>query len=193
MKVMDISDWNDRIDWDSVIKTHHVEGVIVKISEGRGPADLYADQIAAAEEHGLPWGVYCYTHATTTDRAKEEAEVVLNAIEELGHGAPKLGIWYDVEDDDVLSLKKDDVTAICSAFITACNHRDYSAGIYASLYTFIDNIDVKALADYVPYWCAQYDRLCDFKEYFPENNLKGWQYTDAYEIDGAFYDMNEWY
>ena len=193
MKVIDISDWNDQINWEHVIETHHVEGVIVKISEGRTLSELYADHIAAAVEHGLPWGVYCYTHAQTAERAKEEAEVVLNAIEALGYGVPELGIWYDVEDGDVVSLSKADVTAICSAFITACNHRDYSAGIYASLCTLTDNIDVKALAPYVPYWCAQYDRLCDFEEYFPGNNLKGWQYTDSYEIDGAYYDMNEWY
>ncbi len=193
MKVIDISDWNDRINWDDAINRHHIEGVIVKISEGRTLSELYADHIAAAAEHGLPWGVYCYTHAETTERAEEEAAVVMDAIESLGYGTPELGIWYDVEDGNVLAHSKDDVTAICSAFIVACNHRDYSAGIYASFYTFLDNIDLQALASYVPCWCAQYDRICDFEKYFPDRRLTAWQYTDSYEMDGAYYDASEWY
>jgi lysozyme len=193
MKVVDLSDWNDQVNWNHLKENHGVEGVIVKISEGRTLSELYAKHIASAVANGLPWGVYCYTHAQTTERAKEEAEVVMEALKSLGFGKPSLDIWFDVEDGDVLSLDAGAITANCSAFITACNSKDYSAGLYASLYTFIDCISVSALADYVPYWCAQYDRQCDFLSHYPKNRLQAWQYTDHYEIDGNFYDMNEWY
>lgn len=189
--VIDISDWNDSIDWSKM--KNHCDGVIVKISEGRTLSNMYAKHIAAAVSAGLPFGVYCYTHATTTDRAMEEANTVLNALDALGYGKPELGIWFDVEDANTLSLDAEEITAIVSAFISECNSYDYSAGVYASLYTLIDKLNPYNLAGYVPYWCAQYADECEFPNYFNLLIFQGWQYTDKYEIDGNFYDRSEWY
>lgn len=192
MKVIDISGWNTDVDWSRLIG-EGVEGVTVKISEGRTLSELHGKHIAGAAARGLPWGVYCYTHAQTTERAEEEAAVVIGALKTLGYGAPPLGIWIDVEAPEVIGQDPDDVTAVCSAFISACNAVGYSAGIYASLSTLTDRINVNDLADYVPYWCAQYDNECNFYDYFPGRILQGWQFTDAFEIDGRIYDMSEWY
>lgn len=192
MLVTDLSDWNDHINWSHLIDAG-VGGVIVKISEGRSLTQLHGKHIAGAAARGLPWGAYCYTHAQTTERAKEEAQRVIAALEALGYGAPPLGIWFDVEVPEVIGQDRDDVTAICSAFISACNAAGYSAGIYASLSTLTDCINVNDLADYVPYWCAQYAEKCDFLDYYPDNRLTGWQWTDHYHIDGQSYDMSEWY
>ena len=193
MKVIDISDWNDHVNWSHMID-EGVEGVIVKISEGRTLSELHGKHISAAAARGLPWGVYCYTHAKTAARAEEEAEAVMDALNALGCGAPELGIWFDVEDSEVLALDKEDITAICSAFITACNAADYQAGIYASLYTLETSIGVEDLADYVPYWCSQYGASeCGFRDSYPDNILAGWQWTDCYSIGGQNYDMSEWY
>lgn len=193
MKVIDISDWNDHINWSHMID-EGVEGVIVKISEGRTLSELHGKHISAAAARGLPWGVYCYTHAKTAARAEEEAEAVIDALNALGCGAPELGIWFDVEDPEVLALDKENLTAVCSAFISACNAKDYQAGIYASLYTLETFIGVEELADYVPYWCAQYGvSECGFRDSCPDNILVGWQWTDCYSIGGQNYDMSEWY
>lgn len=51
----------------------------------------------------------------------------------------------------------------------------------------------KDLADYVPYWCAQYAEKCDFLDYYLDNRLAGWQCTDSYNIDGHNYDLSVWY
>lgn len=193
MNVIDVSDWNDHINWSHMID-EGVEGVIVKISEGRTLSELHGKHIAAASARGLSWGVYCYTHAQTTERAEEEAEVVIEALNALGCGAPELGIWFDVEDPEVLALDKENLTAVCSAFISACNAKDYQAGIYASLYILETSIGVEDLADYVPYWCAQYGTSeCGFRDSYPDNILAGWQWTDRYSIGGENYDMSEWY
>lgn len=192
MKVIDMSGWNTNIDWSRLVD-EGVEGVIVKISEGCTLSELHGKQIAGAAARGLKWGVYCYTHAQTTERAEEEAAVVIDALETLGYGAPPLGIWIDVEAPEVIGQDPDDVTAICSAFISTCNAAGYSAGIYASLSTLTDCLNLNDLADYVPTWCAQYDDECNFYDYFPGRILQGWQFTDAFEIDGRIYDMSEWY
>lgn len=192
MLVADLSDWNDHINWSHLIDAG-VGGVIVKISEGRSLTQLHGKHIAGASARGLKWGVYCYTHAQTTARAEEEAAVVIEALDALGYGAPPLGIWIDVEAPEVIGQDPDDVTAICSAFISACNAAGYSAGIYASLSTLTDCINVNDLADYVPYWCAQYNDECNFHDCFPGSILHGWQFTEKFEIDGRKYDMSEWY
>lgn len=192
MLVTDLSDWNDHINWSHLIAAG-VGGAIVKISEGRSLTQLHGKHIAGAEARGLPWGVYCYTHARTTERAEEEAQIVIDALETLGYGAPTLGIWIDVEAPEVIGQDPDDVTAVCSAFISACNAAGYSAGIYASLSTLIDCMNLNDLADYVPTWCAQYEDECNFHDYFPGRILQGWQFTETFEIDGRNYDMSEWY
>lgn len=192
MNVVDLSDWNDYINWSHMID-EGVEGVIVKISEGRTLSELHGKHIAGTSARGLPWGVYCYTHAQTTARAEEEAAVVIEALDALGYGAPPLGIWIDVEAPETIGQDREDVTAICSAFISACNTAGYSAGIYASLSTLTDCINVNDLDDYVPYWCAQYAEKCDFLDYYPDNRLVGWQCTDSYIIDGNTYDLSVWY
>lgn len=155
--------------------------------------ELHGKHIAGAEARGLPWGVYCYTHAQTTERAREEAKKVLEALEALGYGKPPLGIWIDAEAPEVIGQDREDVTAICSAFISTCNAAGYSAGIYASLSTITDCMNLDDLADYVPYWCAQYNDECNFHDYFPGRILHGWQFTEKFEIDGRNYDMSEWY
>ena len=193
MNVIDLSDWNENVDWSRFID-HGIGGVIVKISEGRTLSELFAKNIAGAAAHGLPWGVYCFSHAQTTERAEEEAEVVIEALGALGYGAPPLGIWIDVEAPETIGQDREDVTAICSAFISTCNAAGYSAGIYASLYTLENFIGVEDLADYVPYWCAQYGASeCGFRDSYPGNILAGWQWTDCYSIGGENYDMSEWY
>lgn len=192
MLVTDLSDWNDHINWSHMIDKG-VEGVIVKISEGCILSELHGKHIAGASARGLQWGVYCYTHAQTTARAEEEAAVVIEALDALGYGAPPLGIWIDVEEPETIGQDREDVTAVCSAFISACNAAGYSAGIYASLSTLTDRINVNDLADYVPYWCAQYAEKCDFLDYYPDNRLAGWQCTDSYNIDGNNYDLSVWY
>lgn len=192
MNVIDLSDWNENVDWSRFID-YGIGGVIVKISEGRTLSELFAKNIAGAAARGLPWGVYCFSHAQTTERAKEEAQTVIDALDTLGYGTPELGIWIDIEAPEVVGQNADDVTAICSAFISACNAAGYSAGIYASLSTLTDCINVNDLADYVPYWCAQYAEKCDFLDYYPDNILAGWQCTDSYNIDGNNYDLSVWY
>ena len=191
MHVIDISDYQTNIDWSELAK--HCEGVIVKISEGCTLSRLHGKHIAAASARGIPWGVYCYTHATTAARARQEAQKVLQALRALGYGKPKLGAWIDIEDEKVLSISPETVTACASAFISALNGVGIEAGIYASLSTYRANLKINLLADYVPYWCAQYGPRCRFKDFFPRKKLRGWQYTDDYTINGKKYDRNEWY
>lgn len=82
---------------------------------------------------------------------------------------------------------------MCSHFVAKCNADGYAAGIYASLSTLTDVLELNLLADYVPFWCAQYADWCEFKDYYPGKILAGWQYSDSQYIGDTNVDMNEWY
>lgn len=192
MKIIDLSDWNTVNNWD--IFFSECDGIIVKISEGRNLSDNYKMYIEKAMEYEKPWGVYCYTHAQTIERAENEATIICNEIKSMGYENVPLGIWIDIEAPEVITLDIETLTNIASSFISTCNGLGHTAGIYASLSTLIDCIDVPALADYVPYWVAQYNSYCSFYKYFEkEKRLKGWQFTDSHVINGQYYDISEWY
>lgn len=186
-KVIDVSYWQKDIDY-GLVKQAGVRGVIVKITEGQEIEETWWGHVSEAKKHGLKWGVYCYSHAATPEEAAEEANEVLYL---LGGESPPMGVWFDFESPACLA--SEDPTAVCSAFINAINAKGIPCGIYASLSTFEDVIDVEALADYVPYWVAQYSKHCDFPAEYPGKLLAGWQYSDSQNIGGTNVDMNEWY
>ena len=187
--IIDISDWQEGINFDDIVK-RDIHGVIIKISEGTAETANFETFLEECVSHKLPWGVYVFTHAKSPEMAQAEAEA---CITYLGGRVPNLGIWFDVEDKDVLSIG--DVTDICSAFICRLNELGLSAGIYAGYYTLRDNIHTDKLADYVPIWYVQYSDSCDFSEVCTHLRMVAWQYTSSGQIDGWDYglDFNEWY
>lgn len=185
--VIDVSGWQEGLDYNEV-KATGVEGLIAKISEGTNTEDTWWGHVLGAESIGIPWGVYCYSRATTPEEAKEEANQVAYL---LSGKTPALGVWFDFEEQGCVNYA--DPTGICSAFVSFMNNCGYYTGIYMPLWIARDVVDVNALADYVPYWIAQYDRRCEFHDYYPGKTLAGWQYTDKGNIAGKYVDMNEWY
>jgi len=188
-KVIDVSAFQKDIDYEAVVASG-VTGVIIKISEGCEYEDTFLSHLSRAQAVGLDIGVYCYSHATTADRAIEEANEVIYLLNKSG-ALCSLGIWFDMEDKKVLN--SNDPTGVATSFISHCNDSGLWAGIYASLSTFTDILDLHQIADYVPYWCAQYDSRCNFADYFPTKTLAGWQYSDSQYIGDTNVDLNEWY
>lgn len=193
MRVIDVSDWQERVEWD-LVKTI-ASGAIVKSFSGRTMQSMFYEHINNAVGRGLQIGTYLYTYAQTTERAQEEAENLIAMLDNCGLTPRKLPllIWFDVEEPSVIGQSADDVTAVCSKFISTCNANGYNAGIYASLSTLVDRMNLNQLADYVPIWCAQYSSHCNFNDYFPDRKLKGWQFTETYEIGSGYYDMSVFY
>ena len=186
-KVIDVSYFQKDLNYDTAV-ANGVKGVIVKISEGTSIEETWWGHVSECETRDLPWGVYCYSHAATPEETEDEANEVLYL---LGQRVPPMGVWFDFESQECLTA--DDPTAVCSAFVSKINASGIPCGIYASMSTIEDTIDVAALGDYVPYWVAQYDDHCDFADEYPDNVLAGWQYSDQNYIGDTNVDMNEWY
>lgn len=162
MKVIDISDYQNRINFDFV-GNDGVKSVVIKVSEGRTLMDFYPKFFNACITHQFQTGAYCLSHAKTVERAEEEATVLMDALEEYGYTDLSLDLWIDVEPELSDQLTEDELTSVVSSFISICNARGYNAGVYGNKAT-LKKIRAEELAEYVPYWCAEPGAFyCTFK------------------------------
>ena len=196
--VIDISDYQGNIDFEEIVKAG-VDGVIIKISEGMMYTKNLWHFVSSCKNYNFPVGFYCFSHATTTYEAIDEAHEVIYLLSTLDIDTSdiKLGIWYDVEADEMFE-EGVDTTAICSAFICAMNGAGYgNVGIYTSSLKctdyMVNSIRPKLLADYVPYWIADYRGFNEFAQNYPDKHCSGWQYDAHGNIGGVEVDLNEWY
>ncbi len=176
-------------------------GCILKISEGCSLQEMYPSFIHQAHEFHIPIGAYCYTHAQTTGRARQEARTLIEALQAERLTDLPLGVFIDIEDPEVLGMNKNDITACASAFIVELNQTGYRGGIYASSGRLLSEcagsqtgwIDISQLADYVPYWVAQYGGTFTWQQDNPGKICAGHQYTEDFDFNGVPVDMSEWF
>ena len=193
MKVIDISAWQTKVDWQGLVDSG-VEGVILKIGQEDNLDDMFVEHVNHAVEYGLKYGVYYYAKACNYDEAVREADIVASWLKEYLRGeTPELGIWYDAESPKML-LNGDDITSVCMAFLNQLtNYGHQYQGIYSS-WNWLSkegahHIHIDDLPEYVPIWVAQYSSHCDLKDEYPDR-VRIWQYTDSLygmSLDGDIY------
>lgn len=192
MKGIDVSENNGRVDWQAVAAAGY-EFAIIRLGWGRRHIDgSFSVNVSGALAAGLKIGVYYYSYALDVESAIQEAQFVSEILEEFCLN-PELGIWYDMEDADGYKERQgmpdnQTITDMCSAFICELNRVGYSyVGIYASYSWLTGVIDISQLADYVPYWNAQWGNSNDFP------SARIWQFTDSLNINGQIFDGNIYY
>lgn len=190
-KGIDVSENNGRVNWQ-IVKNKGIEFAIIRLGYGSGHLDSeFYRNVNGALAAGLKIGIYYYSYALNTYGTRKEAEFVLQTLKDSGLTPERLecGIWYDMEDADGFKERhgmpsNSEITAMCSRFISDLNAAGYSCGIYASLDWLENKIETHRLAEYVPYWCAQWGGSCDWPW------AKMWQYTDCLPIGGKEFDGN---
>lgn len=79
-KGIDVSQWNGTIDWQKV-KNAGVDYAIIRCGFGMNQTNQddtkWKENADACTKYNIPFGVYIYSYATDTSRAKSEAEHVL--------------------------------------------------------------------------------------------------------------------
>jgi GH25 family lysozyme M1 (1,4-beta-N-acetylmuramidase) len=192
MKGIDVSENNGAVDWQAVADAG-MEFAIIRLGWGNSHLDeSFVDNVNGALAAGIKIGVYYYSYALDVEAAQGEADFVHEILQENGIN-PELGIWYDMEDADGYKARNgmpdnQTITDMCSAFIVALNECGYQyVGIYASYSWLTGVIDTSQLADYVPYWNAQWATSNDF------SRARMWQFTDSLSINGQTFDGNEYY
>ena len=189
-KGIDISEFQEKIDWEKVKKSG-IEFAIIRCGYGSDSSyqdDVYWERnVRECERLGIPYGVYLMSYADTVEKARSEAEHTLRLIK--GHN-PELGVWHDVEDNKTSgSVSKQTLTNIIKTFCETIKNKGYNVGVYASV-SWLDNKIESQIKEKYPIWVAQYYSRCEYS-----GKYVIWQYTSEGKVNGinGNTDMNYLY
>ncbi|MDE7232324.1 MAG: glycoside hydrolase family 25 protein, partial [Lachnospiraceae bacterium] len=182
---IDVSKWNQEIDWEAV-KNAGIEFAIIRCGyRGASTGALvidprYKENIEGAIEAGIPVGVYFFTQALDEVEAVEEASMVIRLIEEYDVDYP---VFLDSESAGgrgrADSLDNDERTSAHRAFLQTIQAAGYETGVYASRNWLKDRLDMTRLSNY-RIWLAEYADAPTYDEYY----YHMWQYTSKGTVDG---------
>lgn len=187
---IDVSYHQGVINWEKVKNTGKVDFVIIRCGYGMNEWDeskqtwtqddpQWEYNTSECERLNIPYGVYLYSYADTTEKAKSEAEHVIRLLEGKKLSYP---IYYDMEDASVMNSSN--VTAakagqIAQTFLNTMKAAGYNnLGVYSSKYNFETKLTASVFNQY-PKWIAQYSSTCNYKK-----NYQMWQCSKTAVING---------
>lgn len=178
--LIDVSQHQGTINWDQV--KSHIDGAILRCGYGMDIASQddkqWARNVAECERLGIPYGVYIYSYATNTDRAKSEAQHVLRLIQ--GH---KLSypVYFDMEEPGTEGA----AVANAIAFGNIVEAAGYWCGVYYNR-NWHNNV-IKGQLDRFTRWGAGYGTNNGQKQdnYKPGFGEDIWQYSSKGSVPGV--------
>lgn len=181
---IDVSKWNEEIDWDRV-QNAGITYAIIRCgyrgsSTGALVEDPYFEQnIQGALAAGLKVGVYFFTQATNEVEAVEEASMALALCEGYRLTYP---IFIDTEgaggNGRADGLDMETRTKVCQAFCETVEDAGHTGGIYGSRNWFRTKLRMDALTDHI-IWLAEYREKPVYS-----GSYHFWQYTSSGSVDG---------
>ena len=178
-KGIDVSTYQDDIDWDKV-KRAGIEFAIIRCGFGSDIAsqddNKFSRNVEGAKRVGIPYGVYLYSYADTDEKLQSEIKHVLRLIK----GLNPFCVYFDMEDDSTIKLGKPKLTQYGLTFCKAIKDAGYVAGIYANQNWCRNYLDIKKFEDAgYSIWCAK------FAESKPSINASFdiWQHTSKGRVD----------
>ena len=136
---------------------------------------------AGAMDAGLDVGVYFFSQATTAQEAQEEAQFLLQLLEEFpAFDGPVVFDWENIDYDTARTdgVDSNTVTAAANAFCQEVEQAGYQPMIYFNRYIAYLHYNLEDVAQY-PFWIAEYGSSPNFRYDF-----QIWQYTDSGTVDG---------
>ena len=181
---IDVSRWNETIDWAKV-KEAGIEFAIIRCgyrgaSGGALVLDpMYEANIKGAIEAGIPVGVYFFTQAISEVEAVEEASMVISLIEDYDVDYP---VFLDSESAGgrgrADALEANERSKYHKAFLETITSAGYETGVYASKNWLNNRLDMTQLSQY-KVWLAEYADAPTYDQYYDM-----WQYTSKGTVDG---------
>ena len=148
---IDVSRWQGDIDWTKV-KT---DFCIIQAGYGRELSqkdEKFERNYSGCKAAGVPCGAYWYSYATSEDEARKEAAVCIEVLKGKQFEYP---VYYDVEEQRILSLGRDKVSAIIKAFCGELEKAGYFVGLYMSAYP-LGNLVSEEVRNRYAVWVAHY-------------------------------------
>ena len=190
MKGVDISHYQKGLTIQQ-IKDAGNDFVIIKLTEGNFLIDSAAFGFYhQAYELGFPVGCYCYSHATTAEQARREAEFLLKTL----NGFPMpCGIFLDVEEPKMLALDHDRLLAVVEAWCEAIRAAGYVPGVYGSEYNLWAKVSPEDLPPdtlvWVAHYCKEPDVACDLWQSSDRGMVPGYSGSvDTDEVMSAYFE-----
>ncbi len=183
-KIIDVSSWQETIDWDKIKKDEDVDAAIIRVGWGTSynddcGLDSYFDRnIKEVQRVGIPYGVYIYAYAETIQAAQKEADFVVSKMNQ--YNMPKgTYVWYDAE---IKSIPRNTYNTVIPAFINRIKANGYyNVGVYSGvsqLDTTNGNTNTPTIRSY-PIWVSQY-----YKNLQYTGTYKGWQFASDERVNG---------
>lgn len=173
-KGIDVSVNQGNVDWKKV-KESGVEFAILKCAWGVNVADNFEKNYKEAKAVGMPIGAYCYSYAKTVDKAKKEANAVVEILKGKQFEYP---IAYDIEDASQTGLSKKLLTDMCKAFCETLEKAGYYVCIYSYKSFLTDKLDMKQLSAY-DVWLSQFNKTVTYTGAYGM-----WQYSSKGKVSG---------
>lgn len=184
LKGIDISVWQSGFTDFEPFKNAGYGYVICKISEGQSTDRCFEQHYGNCVKSNIPVGVYVFSHATSTSKARAEANYALNILNGRKLDLP---IFMDLEASDINYGWNVDITPVALAFGEIIKKAGYKWGVYANQSWMVNKLDIDALREAgAMIWCAKYS---DEK---PTVYCDIWQYSDNGTVPGFSHkvDMN---
>ena len=182
---IDVSKYQGNIDWKAV-KESGISFACLRALQGRTDRQIdpsFETNLAGCIENGIDYSCYVYAYAQTHDKARQEADLVINLLKDR-----KMPIWYDLEDITIASLGKDAIEGIALSFIGELKDAGHEiGGIYCNK-TWYENYISDYLKNKFKFWIARYPK--DDKGQIREDlkpawkNVIAWQYSSKGRVDG---------
>lgn len=187
--VIDVSAWQNTIDWQAV-KNAGVEGAIIRLSYGWGNGfDAQAKRnISECKRLGIPFGVYVFSYAeSAADGASEGADVV-NLLRQAGVNPGDLSypVFYDLENWTYTGHRSPTSPSVYDGIVNSWYGKLQAAGYNnLSVYSYTSYLNSALNSSNIhgkTRWIAQYGSTMQYTA-FPTND-RGWQYTSSGQISG---------
>lgn len=147
------------------------------VIEGGGRDTAFVEFYDRVTALGLPVGVYQYATARTVDEARAEATYLQETV--LAGRRFDLPVYYDMEDDRLKVLPKEQVTEIAKAWCDFLEGQGYWVGLYASRNFFKTYVDDAQLQGY-SHWVAEWTRELTYQG--NENVCGMWQFGGSVNL-----------
>jgi GH25 family lysozyme M1 (1,4-beta-N-acetylmuramidase) len=177
---LDISAWQGEVDFEA-IKEAGVEFVILRVGGTKGRnGDYFLDStfinnIENANKENIPVGIYFYSYANSSEKAKENANWVLEQIKDYQVELPIAFDWENWNNYNKYHLSFYELSKMADTFIEIINEKGYQGMLYSSK-TYLENM-----------WIYN-ENLTWLAHYTSETNYQGeykfWQLCDNGKING---------
>lgn len=179
---IDVSTWQGDIDWQKVKKAG-IEFAFIRIGygyndEGKNVLDnKFHNNLKNAKEAGILVGLYFYSYAKTEKEAIDQANWIIDTLNNEKLDLPIAFDWEDWSDFSNYKFNFLDLNKIAKAFLTTIENNNYQGMIYGSA-NYLNR--VWNLPKYTT-WLAHYTNKTDYeKDYYV------WQLANNGQVSGIY-------